>query len=274
MNYYKKLQKNPFINKQLCIKYIKSKFQTEIDNTIGNKGYSFNSFLSSEEQKQKKWVINMKTFYENEKYKNMSLDDKQRRIFALYYGSVNIFKPSIAKWLCDKYLMRGFTGGASPIVLDPFAGWASRMLGCVASGCKYIGIDSNVSLREGYDEIITELELKNIEIIFEDCMNIDYSKYDYDMVLTSPPYYNLELYTGTEKRSKKDWNEFYKEIFTKVFNGLKIGGYFCINVNTEIYERNLLSLLGEPLEKVEYPKTSYRRTQKHNSEYIYIWIKH
>ena len=272
MNDYKKLQKNPFINKQICLKYLKSKFQTEIDNTIGNKGYSFNSFLSNEEQQNKKWVINMMKYYDDPKYKNMSLEDKQRRIYALYYGSVNIFKPSVAKWLCDKYLMRGFTGGVPPIVLDPFAGFSSRMLGCVASGCKYIGIDSNVNLREGYDEIITELELSNsTEIIFQDCINLDYSKYEYDMVLTSPPYFNIEIYSYMNKKSKSEWITFYIKIFTKIFDNLKLKGYMIINVNNEIYEKVLLPLFGEP-EKIEYPK-SYRRTQKVNPEYLYVWIK-
>lgn len=268
MNDYKKLENNPFISKQLCLKYIKNKFQPEIDNTIGNKGISYNQFLSSEEQQNKKWVLNMKKYYENEKYKNMSLDEIQRRIFALYYGSVNIFKPSVAKYICDRY---------SPFsVMDPFAGWASRMIGCIASKSvmKYIGIDNNTNLRKGYDEMREELGISNLtEIIFEDCMNIDYSKHIYDMILTSPPYYNLEIYSKTEKRSKEEWNKFYKEIFEKIWNGLQKEGYMCINVNQEIYEKNLLPIYGEPLEKIEYPKISYRRNQKHNPEYIYIWHK-
>ena len=168
--------------------------------------------------------------------------------------------------ICDKY--KPFS------VLDPFSGWASRMIGCTSSGCKYIGIDSNKNLKQGYDEIREELDISNsTQIIFNDCLNINYSKFEYDMVLTSPPYYNIELYSYTQKRSKKEWNEFYKEIFTKIWNNLKKYGYFCINVNTEIYEKVLEPLLGEAFEKIEYPK-SYRRKQKVNSEFIYVWIKY
>jgi hypothetical protein len=261
MNDYKKLKKNPFIDKRLCIKYIKNKFQEELDNTKGNKGINYKEFLASEEEQRKGWVINMKKYYEQ---KNIKEEQINRDIFRLYYGSINIFKPSVAKWICDKY--KPFS------VLDFSSGWGSRMLGCTASGCQYIGIDNNINLRKGYNEIITELELKNVEIIFNDCMNIDYSKYTYDMVLTSPPYYNLEIYSHTEKRSKEEWNKFYKEIFTKVFEHLQPKGHMIINVNQEIYEKNLLPLFGEPLEKIEYPK-SYRRNQKHNPEYIYIFKK-
>lgn len=266
MNDYKKLKHNSFYNKRLCIKYLKSKFQTEIDNTLGNKGISYNDFLTNEEEQRKPWVINMRKYYEKEKYKNYTEDKINRDIYRLYYGSINIFKPSIAKWLCDKF--------EPSTVLDPFSGWASRMIGCTSSGCKYIGIDNNKNLVQGYNEIREELDISNLtEIIFDDCLKIDYSKYDYDMVLTSPPYYNIELYSYTEKRRKKKWNEFYKEIFQKLFDGLKINGYFCINVNTEIYEKVLKPMLGEAFEKIEYPK-NYRRKQKVNSEYIYIWIKH
>jgi len=268
MNDFVKLEKNPFIDKRLCMNYIKSKFQTEIDRTIGNKGICYEAFSNEiEEYSKVSWVKNMLNFYEKEEYKNMTKDAKLRRIYALYYGSVNIFKPSVAKYLCDRF--RPFS------VLDPFAGWGSRMLGAIASHgvMKYTGIDNNKNLKHGYDEMREELRLSNLtEIIYDDCLNIDYSKHTYDMVLTSPPYYNLELYSNTQKKSKQEWNDFYREIFKKVFEGLQPNGYFCINVNTEIYEKVLEPMLGQPLDMIEYPK-SYRRLQRKNPEYIYVWFK-
>jgi len=267
MNDYKKLEKNPFIDKRLCINYIKQKFQSELDNTKSNKGISYNEFLASEKEQSKDWVINMKKYYQQPKYKNVTDERIQRSIFSLYYGSINIFKPSVAKYVCDRF--RPFS------VLDPFCGWGSRMLGCIASQSvmKYTGIDNNTKLREGYDKMREEMGIGNLtEIIFDDCLNIDYSQYHYDLVLTSPPYYNLELYSNTEKRSKEEWNAFYKEIFKKVWDGLYKDGYLCINVNTEIYEKVLLPMFGLQLDRIEYPK-SYRRKQTHNLEYIYVWKK-
>lgn len=268
MNEFERLERNPFIDKRLCMNYIKSKFQTEIDRTIGNKGICYEVFSNKiEEYSKVSWVDNMLKFYENEQYKNMTQDAKLRRIYALYYGSVNIFKPSVAKYVCDRF--RPFS------VLDPFAGWGSRMLGAMASSSvmKYTGIDNNKNLKQGYDEMREELRLSNLtEIIYDDCLNIDYSKHTYDMVLTSPPYYNLELYSNTQKKSKQEWNEFYREIFKKVFDNLQMDGYFCININTEIYEKVLEPMLGKPLDMIEYPK-SYRRLQRKNPEYIYIFQK-
>lgn len=266
MKDYERLEKNPFIDKRLCIKYLKSHFQDEIDNTKSNKGISYKEYLASEEEQRKAWVVKMKEFYKQEKYKNMSEDAKERRIFSLYYGSINLFKPSVAKYVCDRF--RPFS------VLDPFAGWGGRMLGCIASQSvmKYTGIDNNEKLREGYNKMREELGIMNVaEIIFDDCLNIDYSKYVYDMVLTSPPYYNLELYSNTPRRTKEEWNEFYREIFSKVFQSLDKDGYLCINVNTEIYEKVLEPMFGMQLDRIEYPKS--RRSSKSNPEYIYIWKK-
>ena len=62
-----------------------------------------------------------------------------------------------------------------------------------------------------------------IELIFKDALKVDYSKIDYDLVLTSPPYYNTEIYKGTKKMDKENWNNnFYKPLFTKTFANLKI----------------------------------------------------
>lgn len=269
MNDYSKLEKTEEISKQLCINYLKQKFQTEMDLTVGNKGLSYEHFKNNiHDYVLKPYVSNMIVYYSEPQFDKLTEDQKYRRIFSLYFGSINIFKPSVAKFVCDKF--QPFS------VLDPFAGWGSRMLGCIASESvmKYTGIDINQNLRKGYYEIREELGIMNLtEIIFDDSLNIDYKHFTYDMVLTSPPYYNLELYRGTEKRSKEEWREFYKKIFTKIYENLQHGGWCCINVNKEIYDTVLFTLWGVAHEFIEYPKTSHRRKQLNNKEYIYCWKK-
>jgi hypothetical protein len=71
--------------------------------------------------------------------------------------------------------------------------------------------------------------------------------------VTSPPYYNLELYNGTPKRSKEEWNALYTTIFN-AYDGLQTGGHFVINANTR-YTICFRTLIGECCDKSIYTKS-------------------
>ena len=100
----------------------------------------------------------------------------------------------------------------------------------------------------------------------------NYKLLKYDLVLTSPPYWNLETY-GDEIipfKNKQQWiDQFYNPIFRNTFNNLDIGGHYCLNVNKEIYERVCIPLMGEATEKI--PLCIEKRGNY--MEYIYIWKK-
>jgi hypothetical protein len=113
------------------------------------------------------------------------------------------------------------------------------------------------------------------EHIMSNLDKFDYSKLDYDMVFTSPPYYNLELYSGTKKRSKKEWEEdFYTPIFTNTFKYLKSGGFYCLNISQKIYNDIAKKILGEANELILLKKSPRFKKEKENyKEYIYVWKK-
>ena len=109
-------------------------------------------------------------------------------------------------------------------------------------------------------------------LLFKDALKIDYNKLNYDLVLTSPPYYNIELYTGTDKRSEEEWNKnFYEPLFKKSWNGLKVGGHYCLNVPMKVYENVLIPLLGKA--KLFIPMSNSKRNVNDYKEYIYVWKK-
>ena len=129
-------------------------------------------------------------------------------------------------------------------------------------------------------EIIRPMTETKITVLFKDALKVDYSKYDYDMVFTSPPYYNLEIYKGTEKQTKDDWdNNFYEPVFTKTWQHLKRGGHYCLNVPKEVYERVCLKVFGKadefiPLVKQERKKVGEAKDPaKKYGEFIYVWRK-
>ena len=110
------------------------------------------------------------------------------------------------------------------------------------------------------------------KMFYESAITFDYSKIEYDMVLTSPPYYFLEKYSNNviydSKTEMKD--KFYIPVITNSFNHLKEHGYYCLNVNEQIYEDICVILLGKAHQKISLKKS---KRQNEYTEYIYIWKK-
>lgn len=163
-------------------------------------------------------------------------------------------------------------------VLDFTMGWGGRLVGaCALDVPKYIGIDLNKNLEKPYKEMKEKLEelgtKTDIQLIFKNALDVDYSKMKYDMVLTSPPYYNIEIYKGTKKQSKEEWkNNFYDPIFSKTYKYLQKGGLYILNIPQEIYNDICIPLLGKA--DILYPLKITRRKKDINyKEYLYIWKK-
>lgn len=231
--------------------------------TKGNKGISFYDLIEKKGEYRKKPYIR--------RYLNQYGDTPQSwmRIASLYFGAVSIFKPIIAMNIYCRYKPKS--------VLDFTMGWGGRLVGaCALNIEKYTGIDMNASLRKPYAEMVDNLEdetTTDITLLFQDALTVDYSKIEYDMVLTSPPYYNIETYKGQTSISKDKWDaEFYEPIFTTTYKHLKKGGYYCLNVPEEVFTRVCLKVLGEPTEYLPLFKNK-RTTNEKYTEYIYIWKK-
>ena len=161
-------------------------------------------------------------------------------------------------------------------ILDFTMGWGGRLLGaCALDIPYYIGIDINKNLKQPYNDMIKLLKnysKTNIKIIFNDALKVDYSKLNYDLVLTSPPYYNIELYTGTKKQSIEEWNNnFYIPLFTNTYKYLQTNGYYCLNIPNNIYNNICIKLFGKSKYKIPLIKKS--RNINNYEEYIYIWQK-
>ena len=158
-------------------------------------------------------------------------------------------------------------------------GWGGRLVAaCALNIPHYIGIDLNKSLEKPYADMVRELKqlsTTKITLYFKDALAIDYSKLKYDMVFTSPPYYNKEVYAGSEKLSKDEWDEqFYIPIFTKTYNGMAKGGWYCLNIPIEVYERVCLKLFGGADKKIPLKKSVRQKGGGENyKEYIYVWKK-
>ena len=244
--------------------------------TKGKTGLNFFDFWDTKSFYAKKPYIQRILAYFKNKDPTQSSLKMWRSIFNLYFGAVTIFRPLVAMGIYCKYKPK--------CVLDFTMGWGGRLIGaCAVDVPKYIGIDLNTSLETPYKkmiEMIQPMTETKITVLFKDALKVDYSKYDYDMVFTSPPYYNLEIYKGTTKQTKDDWdNNFYEPVFTKTWQHLQRGGHYCLNVPKEVYERVCLKVLGKadefiPLVKAQRKKVGEAKDQtKKYGEFIYVWRK-
>ena len=184
-------------------------------------------------------------------------------------GPIVFFKSSTAKYLYKKY-------GATS-VLDFTAGWGGRLLGASSLGIKYTGIDTNTNMSKGYEEMINyfELDTSKIKMIWESCLEVDYSKLDYDFILTSPPYINMELYEEMTPFENKDkfYEMFLIPTMIKSFKYLKDGGRMAINISGAMY-KELTKKHGYPeCDEFEDLKQSIGKKGKSAMDYIYIWVK-
>ena len=214
----------------------------------------------------KKYINSYIAFYEKKHKKKIGVNGWYD-LFRLYFGTISLFKPITAMYIYNKYKPTN--------ILDPTCGWGGRLVGATILNIKsYIGIDMNFHLEEPYKKMIDDIETDtNIKIYFENAVNFDYSKLTYDMVFTSPPYYNKELYRQTDKLTKEEWiNTFYRPLFIQTFKYLQLNGYYILNIPRTIYNNICIDILGEATEKI--PFTMTERHQKDDyDENFYIWKK-
>lgn len=182
-------------------------------------------------------------------------------------GAIVPFKSSTAKYIYKKY--------NATSVLDFTAGWGGRLLGASSLGIKYTGYDTNLKLKYGYDEMIKLLNIKNCEMRWKSSQYETFKDIEYDLVLTSPPYENLELYEGMSpfESEVKFYREFLLPIMCLAFLNMNDGGHMCINVSPKMYEKMIKYGCPKCEEKVDLRQQLGQQYKTKSQDYIYVWKK-
>lgn len=125
-------------------------------------------------------------------------------------------------------------------VLDPCAGWGGRMLGVVSAGADYLAFEPNTKTYDGLLKLAKYLNITDKVTIINDSA-LEMNKYnigEFDLVLTSPPYFNLEVYSDektqsiNEHHTYSDWFSNFLEPLIKLSTShLKKFGWSCWNVH-------------------------------------------
>lgn len=142
-----------------------------------------------------------------------------------------MYRPQMMKLACIKY--------KPEIVLDPCAGWGGRMLGAVSYGAHYIAFEPNTETYKNLNDIVNFLGIQNrVTLICDDALNMKkYNLPKVDLVLTSPPYFDLEVYAHqntqsiTNTSTYQEWADtFLRGIIHLSIEHLKEDGVSCWNV--------------------------------------------
>ena len=151
------------------------------------------------------------------------------------------FKPNAAKVLYDYYDVKN--------VLDFSAGWGDRLAGFYASMNTelYVGLDPRKENHPIYEQQsdyyanqlgFFETE-KKTKFHCEPAEEFDFDQYKdtFDIIFTSPPYFNVERYSYDDTQSWvrykniDQWNEnFLQKSVENMWTSLRSGGKLCVNI--------------------------------------------
>lgn len=158
------------------------------------------------------------------------------------------WRPSVAKAIVDHLCPQ------DGLVWDPCAGFSGRLLGCLAAGRRYIGTEPSPltvrGLRQTVDAL-AKIGLTGAQII-EGVAQRDYPQEPVDLVLTSPPYWEVEKYVGGEQSfrlgSYEDWlNGFLTPMIHNAWQVLRDGGHLVLNIADVRRGRKTYSLVQDTL---------------------------
>jgi hypothetical protein len=131
--------------------------------------------------------------------------------------------------------------------LDISAGWGDRLLGAIFHKVKlYCGVDPNEDLHKYYHRMINKFvkkEKRNRFILLKSGFeNAILPNDEFDLVFSSPPFFNLEKYSSyksdsiTKYNNEKSWcDNFLMVSIYKAINKLKVGGHLILYIYSSEY---------------------------------------
>ncbi len=176
------------------------------------------------------------------------------KIYAARYTACSEFDPV---WLTNCIWYFETIIGPIKNVLDMSAGRGARMLACAALNINYLGVDpsecahahyeimknfakfcgskSNINfIKSGFEE---PWEKEHFFVTIRDRMETD----GFDLMFSSPPYFDLEIYENTPAQSinkfsaMETWlNEFLYVSMKKILSLLRPGGIMAMNIDNPI----------------------------------------
>ncbi len=262
------VDRSPYVVDKPRISNLRTKFCGEwLTITKGHKGFFFTSFIDyfQEECRMQCQRVNAGTnfitFFEKNKNdiaKKFALSSPKFGEGLTYlkivgeafkrYEPCSEFNPV---WLTN--LIPLFEKRSGPIhnMLDMSAGRGARMVACAAKDINYLGIDpcecahKNYQLMKKFVEYCgTKSKIEFVKSGFEEAWEMpeSFANTQFDLMFTSPPYFDLEIYEDTPGQSIKkftgleNWLEnFLKVCMIKTLSLLRPGGIMAMNIDNPVH---------------------------------------
>jgi hypothetical protein len=148
--------------------------------------------------------------------------------------TISFFKPLLAASIYKHYIGEK----VNPIVFDPCCGFGGRLLGfkSVYPDGKYIGCEPNIETFQELQSLVKDGKWEN-SVELHNCKLEDFvHKQKYDLIFTSIPYFDLEIYSSNNNISYSSFEE-WKSTFIRSIENCKNYGRCLINIPVELSEK-------------------------------------
>lgn len=108
---------------------------------------------------------------------------------SVYTGTYSVFPIPLMEYILTRY------AGPSGKLLDAFAGGPPRGVASSIMGLEYHGVDVRQGQIDENLRVINGLGLPNIHYHLNDARTLDFGVTDFDIAVTCPPYYDVEVYS-------------------------------------------------------------------------------
>lgn len=203
---------------------------------------------------------------------------RSHMLYTLKAQECNIFSPA----LCMR-LYLGYNDSREPVkIIDPSAGWTDRMITAIAAGdfvSQYDGYDPNKDLVIPFKRVMDTLDTDNkCRFFCEPFQKAEVPKEYYDLGVTSPPYFDLEIYSKDSTQSVSEdtstypkWlDNFYRPYLRNLHYAIRPGGKIIIYVS-DYSDKNIgfvdlakktVSILEKEIGKCKCVKTGYLKAKR------------
>jgi len=180
---------------------IVKKYMCNIYTVADNKGNSVASLWTEENIRHA-----FKKLDKRDKTVNSYFTEFLKRLF---WKPITIYSPIMSKVILDE--LERIKGCPMIEVFDPCIGWGGRMVGTTCRGGRYTGCEPNSKTYSGLCSMRDDLDISDQVTLYNSGVEDILPKLEdqfFDVCLTSPPYYDLEIYSEEESQSTQKYNSY------------------------------------------------------------------